>query len=670
MQNETLKQIDSNIIRQHADEFTSKPPKYDLPTIKFLAKKDNTFFVVSILNRHTMNYPSKAELTNNYPIDVVIYNLKSNESIIMNIEDFIKEFSLNEQNKQELIEKDDKNLDIKELINIFGEIISNKDEIDIDKYNDLYYPNIVNYLSKFEVYKKYLSIFSLSNFNNENDNNEFFKIKCHFCGNEISVNKNVPNNIKTLDLMCPNCKAFIKYGNQNYSDDVDDIKSAEKAQELLKKIAYNIFAKKDSLESSKNQLLNFVKSSSSYDNKWPKCYNFKDAIDYLLFLQINKLDRKDLNWIKTPFQTAYNYLAYIYNELGNYEEALKMTDVALRWNPMNLSALFERCETFIKQNKWEDFKALTDSLYDKIYDSHSLAHYYRNLGLYYFKQNNLEIAYAAYRASVVFEKNSKAFQKMDNIKEKLSKQNYDMPADVGIKLLKNHNIIFGPKKENLDMLRELYLNEKSLLKEFDAENQLKKRIYYLTGDEKFEILTKLVDEKTGFSISIPEIWESIGNQERNTSFESNNIFTIRTSDKTLIFVNNEGNCTIEQFDAIYKSKLQSIINSNNAKLIDSRTLTLRYLSGPKDFKVAIFDIFNDDKMHRIIHIFYLLNNVLIDFSTSIDEKIDNNDEKRFFNQANMLNMMKILLSIVELKSEDVTYNKKVERNPFTKPEQK
>ena len=159
MNNGTLKRIDDNIISQHTMEFSAKPPKYDLPTIKFLAKKDNNFFVVSMLNRHIMNYPNETESSiNDYPIDVVVYNLNTEKSSIMNITDFISEFSLQENNIDDLIKTNYKELDIKELINIFGEIITDKNNIDVEKYNNEYYPNIVRYLSKYDSFKKYFYI--------------------------------------------------------------------------------------------------------------------------------------------------------------------------------------------------------------------------------------------------------------------------------------------------------------------------------------------------------------------------------------------------------------------------------------------------------------------------------------------------------------------------------
>ena len=652
MNNGTLKRIDDNIISQHTMEFSAKPPKYDLPTIKFLAKKDNNFFVVSMLNRHIMNYPNETESSiNDYPIDVVVYNLNTEKSSIMNITDFISEFSLQENNIDDLIKTNYKELDIKELINIFGEIITDKNNIDVEKYNNEYYPNIVRYLSKYDSFKKYLSLFSLSNtdelpklnenlntqekylqkisnlldiptlsiktnskridninatyyyspsrngksmivaddgsylltissainyenlldeFNTGRRNGNFnedksLEIKCRSCGNDIVIDTtNIPKNIKTLDTICPNCKSFIKYGNPNYIEDkkcfhnwvitdkLPDIskewvklpdgtkkevfyhiykcskcneekrmseeefnmniiegskgiakdskeinisKQTNNIDKKLKEASSYIFGKDKDFEKGKSILFDIIKEASSYDNdSETDYYSFNDVIDFALYTRINKIS-KNIKWIGIPFSNAYNCLSYIYNEEKNYDEALKMIEKSIKWNPMSLYPLFEKCETYRMQKNWEEFKKTTESLYDKIYSASDLAHYYRNLGFYYIEKNNLNLAYALYSASIKFDKNKSAYSEMIYINQQLNRDNYQMQSEEGLKLLNDNNIQFGIKQENLNKLTEIYSNEKELMKNPKVEMLLAKRIYFLTKDKRFEPFNELTNQE-------------------------------------------------------------------------------------------------------------------------------------------------------------------------------
>ena len=812
MNNEILKKIDDNIISQHTMEFAAKPPKYDLPTIKFLVKKDNNFFVVSMLNRHIMNYPNKMESSiNNYPIDVVVYDLNTEKSSIMSITNFISEFSLQENNIDELIKTNDKELDIKELMNIFGEIVADKNNINIEKYNNEYYPNIVRYLSKYDSFKKYLSLFSLSNtdelpklnenlntlekylqkisdlldiptlsikanskrvdnlnatyyyspsrngksmivaddgsylltissainyeklldeFNTGRRNGNFnedksLTIKCHSCGKDIVIDTtNIPKNIKTLDTMCPNCKSFIKYGNPNYVEDkkcfhnwvitdklpdiskkwvklpdgtkkevfyhmykcskcneekrmseeefntniIEEPKGISKdsnqintpkevdddINKKLNEASSYIFGKDKDFEKAKSILFDIINEASSYDNdSETDYYNFNDVIDFVLYTRINK-PSKNIKWIGTPFSNAYNCLAYIYNEEKKYDEALKMVEKSIKWNPMSLYPLFEKCETYKMQKNWEEFKKTTESLYDKIYNASDLAHYYRNLGLYYIEMNDLNLAYALYSAAIKFEKNKSAYSEMLYINQKLNRDDYQMSSEEGLKLLNDNNIQFGIKQENLNRLTEIYSNEKELMKNSKVEMQLAERIYFLTKDRRFVPFVELIDKTTNCSIIIPRSWKPVKEDEIKTRFSGNIMFAIYTDNNAFFQASYDGKCSKEQFEEAYNVNINNIKKADkyNAILLDEGITTLKLQQGIKEFKRALFDVSFDNKTIRIIHYFTLINEKFVDFTMTLDEKIDYNDKETFNNLENMRDIINLLSNIIEIKEED------------------
>lgn len=812
MNNEILKKIDDNIISQHTMEFAAKPPKYDLPTIKFLVKKDNNFFVVSMLNRHIMNYPYKTESSiNDYPIDVVVYNLNTEKSSIMSITDFISDFSLQENNIGELMKTNNKELDIKELIKIFGEVIADKNNIDVERYNSEYYPNIVRYLSKYDNFKKYLSFFSLSNteelpklnenlntqekylpkisdlldiptlsikanskrvdnlnatyyyspsrngksmivaddgsylltissainyeklldeFNTGRRNGNFnedksLTIKCHSCGKDIVIDTtNIPKNIKTLDTMCPNCKSFIKYANPNYVEDkkcfhnwviTDKLPDISKewvklADGTKKEVFYHmykcskcneekrmseeefnmniiegpkgiskdsnqintpkevdddinkklneassyIFGKDKNFEKAKSILFDIINEASSYDNdSETDYYNFNDVIDFVLYTRINK-PSKNIKWIGTPFSNAYNCLAYIYNEEKKYDEALKMVEKSIKWNPMSLYPLFEKCETYKMQKNWEEFKKTTESLYDKIYNASDLAHYYRNLGFYYIEMNDLNLAYALYSAAIKFEKNKSAYSEMLYINQKLNRDDYQMPSEEGLKLLNDNNIQFGIKQENLNRLTEIYSNEKELMKNSKVEMQLAERIYFLTKDRRFVPFVELIDKTTNCSIIIPRSWKPVKEDEIKTRFSGNIMFAIYTDNNAFFQASYDGKCSKEQFEEAYNVNINNIKKADkyNAILLDEGITTLKLQQGIKEFKRALFDVSFDNKTIRIIHYFTLINEMFVDFTMTLDEKIDYKDKETFNNQENMRDIINLLSNIIEIKEED------------------
>ena len=439
-------------------------------------------------------------------------------------------------------------------------------------------------------------------------------------------------------------KEFEKY----YDEDLENI------NKMLKEVKTYIFSQNKNLEKAKEILLDFIKGSLIYDNdSKTDYYNFSDVIDFVLYTRIYKSE-KNIKWINIPFVTAYSYLAYIYNEEGNYEEALKMIDKTIRWSPMNLSPLFEKCETYKMQKKWDEFKNITESLYDKIYSAIDLAHYYRNLGYYYIETNNLDLAYALYTTSIKFEKNNNAYGEMAYINQQLNRDNYNMSADGGLNILKNNNIPFGPKQENLNRLTEIYSTEKELIKNPSVEMQLASRIYHLTLDKRFAPFFELVDKYTMCSIIIPRSWSPVKEEFRKEQFGDRNMFAVYTDYNSLFQANYDGKCSKEQFDEAYKLNINNMVNHKtlNLKLLDEGILTLKLQQGMKEFKHALFDMNIEDRTIRSMHYFTIINGIFADFSITLDKKIDYKYNETFNNQKGMRDIVNLLANIIELKVQD------------------
>lgn len=438
--------------------------------------------------------------------------------------------------------------------------------------------------------------------------------------------------------------------NNAYSKDIDNINN------MLKEVQQLIHGEQKDFEKAKNLLLDFVNGSLAYDNdSTTEYYNFDDVIDFALYTRLNKPE-KNIKWIDIPFTTAYFYLAYIYNEEQNFDEALKMIDKAIRWAPMNLGPLFEKCATCIMKKDFKQLKSITDSLYDKIYKVSDLAHYYRNLGYYYVEMNNLNLAYALYSASIKFEKSNEAYREMAYINQQLNREKYDMPAEEGLNLLKENKIPFGPKQENLNRLTDLYTSEKELIKNPTVEMQLAERIYHLTLDKRFAPFFELVDKTTGCSIIIPRSWSPVKEEIKKEKFGNKCMFAVYTDNNSLFQAIYDGKCSKEQFNDAYTLNVNNIKNNKNIniKLLDEGTLTLKLQQGMKDFKHALFDMHIGDKTIRIIHYFTLINDIIVDFSINIDENIDYKDGNKFANQKNIRDMVNLLANIIELKNQNDT----------------
>lgn len=443
---------------------------------------------------------------------------------------------------------------------------------------------------------------------------------------------------------------------KKYNEDINNIRA------MLDEANSYIFGKDKNLEKAKSMLLDFIDGNMSFDNDTEtEYYNFSDVIEFVIYTRINKTN-KNIKWLNIPFVTAYSYLSYIYNEQKQYDKALEMIEKTCRWNPMSLSPLFEKCETYKMQKDWETFYNITLSLYDKIYNARDLAHFYRNLGFYYIEKGNLDLAYALYTASTKFEKNKNAFVEMAYINEQLNRESYNMSADEGINLLKQNNISFGIKQTNLDLLVSIYLNEKELISNKNVEMMLSSRIYELTFDKKFAPFKEVFDKTTNCSIVVPKIWKELPLEKRTKQ----TIFAYITEQNVLFQAIYKGNCKIEDFAKAYDIEVNQIKTMPNTKVIKQTQLELKLKQGIKLFKLALAEYsLLENKKIRILHAFTIINNIVVDFTIPVDTNIDPNNNQEFNNQLNVKDLINVLFSIYEL-SEEKNISNSIKQDPVLK----
>lgn len=487
-----------------------------------------------------------------------------------------------------------------------------------------------------------------------NNKSNIFNIK--YNDEEININYNtgtesdkyILNLIGLIvDILMKDDKKIEDEINSAFNEDLKNINA------MLKNVENMIFGENKNYELAKEKLLDFIKGVSIFENdKDTEYYNFDDIIQFIIYTRINKTDKKII-WSSIPFMTAYSYLSYIYNEEKNYTDALKTIEQQMKVAPLNLSAYFEKCETYKMQKVWEQFKEETEKIYDKIFDAKDLAHYYRNLGFYYIEQNKLDLAYALYTASIQFEKHKLAYSEMMYINQQLGRENYLMSAEETLKLLDENNISFGAKKENIDLLISIYENEKELVKDSKIEMLLATKIYDLNKDSRFAPYYEKIDKTTKCSIVIPRSWKPVKQEVIEKEFKKNQMFAIYTDTNAFFQGVYDGKCPTDEFDNAYNLNISNMKKANMNLLYES-TLDLKLPKGVKKFKCALFET----NGIRVYNCFTLINGIFVDFSINVSSEVDYNDLSKFNNQKNIVDLINVLSSILEL--EDDGRNKQEE----------
>lgn len=152
---------------------------------------------------------------------------------------------------------------------------------------------------------------------------------------------------------------------------------------------------------------------------------------------------------------AYMRLGCIEFERKNYEDAIKMLNKSLKYNPCNVPALFEIAECYKVQKEITKYYNATKKIYNKIYDIFDLAHYYRNLGYYYIERENWDLAKAVYLYSVKFDDNLIVINQINYILAESG--NKILPANEKLtKILKENGLPTFISKENNNVIKILH----------------------------------------------------------------------------------------------------------------------------------------------------------------------------------------------------------------------
>lgn len=213
-------------------------------------------------------------------------------------------------------------------------------------------------------FDKLLEEFNSGKRNGKLDNTQ--KDICRSCGNELNIDYSaIPDNIKTFDIMCPNCKSFYKFGNPNYKEKSNDnLATIDKLNDIIKQTSKGNDILCDKLAKYVNAVLppdkveekiNMIKKLSQYDDI------FKEFSDFLLTGQI----REDSNSVREEGYTAYGILV---------KEPCLPTHVAYIW----LSDL--RSNSDNKQNILRDLKngISNTNLFKAIYNIKIIRKYLSN----------------------------------------------------------------------------------------------------------------------------------------------------------------------------------------------------------------------------------------------------------------------------------------------------
>ena len=278
-----------------------------------------------------------------------------------------------------------------------------------------------------------------ASFKEDDDSQE--KFKCDNCGAIVSNSA----------TECPNCGELF-----------DEKESEEDLNTLYEKAEKN---KGTNKSKAKDMYLKYISATEKImKSKEEKCYTFGNCVELSIAVDQKEIEDKAVD-LAYSTSNAYLNLAIMEFDDKQFNEAIKLLNKSLKYNPCNISAMFELAENYKALNEIEKFLKWTNKCYEKIYHVKDLAHYYRNMGFYYIEKQQWNLAKAVYLYSLKYDSSPVVTTELKYIIDK-SKDDSLPKMDELTAILRDNNLPTFISKNNLTIIKNL----KSKLEEQNQMN--------------------------------------------------------------------------------------------------------------------------------------------------------------------------------------------------------
>ena len=384
------------------------------------------------------------------------------------------------------------------------------------------------------------------------------------------------------------------------------------------------------------------------------CFN-----SYLeLMLYVDKYQPNKPN-VAPKVNMAYLYyiLGFIDVENKDYDNALKNLRESLKWNPVDLTVLFENAEIYKSIGDLERFKAEIDKIYPLITSRWFLARYYREIGFYFIEKKVYDVANAIYSMALDFsfteyEKNKSINELMYIAQQEKREPRKDKVEEIKT-LCENYNVPTFYNKRTVGVI----LHEHKRLLERDGQSEqvkdLSRILFEITNEYKYMVTNIVKDDKTGISLLIPEKWGILrkSDYEKN-GLDENIIFAMISEFSDNIFVAIEREeCGIANFTEFCRESINNLKGNGAVVLADSsnrfddgfkiRQLIIEIQEGVKVGKLSIVNGKVSLKNHkiRLIQNYVRVNDKLVCIYWEVPQDVEPKELLQILNNGEVMQMV-------------------------------
>lgn len=233
-------------------------------------------------------------------------------------------------------------------------------------------------------------------------------------------------------------------------------------------IEAEFYIQNNDYETALEKLDSFFKTHPKlYENdKINEYHSFSNPLEELIFNEFVGCEKK-LRFIpeNQPLDDLYYAYGFLLRDASRLDEAESALKKALQINPVSTKIILELCDIYkMRTPTFNKFYFYTMDALKYAYSGYELARIYRNLGFYYYEENNIELTIACYMHSLKFENDPFVVQRIEQLENNYNiilteEECQELMQDKHIKLGAHPFIIKNLEKLAIEYEQDKLLNQ-------------------------------------------------------------------------------------------------------------------------------------------------------------------------------------------------------------------
>ena len=312
-----------------------------------------------------------------------------------------------------------------------------------------------------------------------------------------------------------------------------------------------------------SKLENMLKESNvkEVEDEKNTYYTFGNYAEEAIFNYIYKSKKQNI-YPEQNISEIYYYLGFINIDLKNYDLAVEYLDKALKWNPINISAMFEKATVFRMKGNLDRNRAEIEKTFIFIYNSSYLAKFYRELGWYYVERKIYDLGNALYTYSNYFYRTNNAENELKYIAQQENREiRYTPIAEIN-QYLKDYNIPINFNRSIVNCIFDELQKVKNNNEKRSSARYYSNLMYDMTLRKEFIWYEPLKNEEYAVQIDKPDHWTLIAKDfYERYGLDNNTVFAFFEPQIQMFTVTFVGECTNNQFEDKFNKIIEDLKNS-------------------------------------------------------------------------------------------------------------